>query len=310
MKNYVGKQIINILTDIEGRDKKILFLPYKVEMWDSMESVFKECVRRNLNVGVVPIPYMILENHKIIETKMDRWGSDVRQYVVDIDKFKPDIVFIHYPFDFHNTVTTIPEQYYSINLKKQGAKLAYVSYHGNAALEHEMLLPAVTKSDYIFVYDEAERQRYSDVWAKHNIKSNAKIFATGTPKIDAYVNAYQISQNNGAQDVLIVNSLMPFLNDELRIKKYHRIILKEQKLGHTVIYRPHPLMLDTLKRTNLWRYQNYKEFLLYLESINVIIDENKYIKDTLSHCKKLYCDWASTYILCRDEKLFDVEAII
>lgn len=307
--NNVAKNIIDILIAEEGRDKRILFLPYKIEMWDSMESVFKECVRRRLSVAVQPIRYMFLEHHKIVDSKMDEWGNDVREYTMDIDKFDPDIVFIHYPFDSQNTITTIPEAYYSSNLKARGRRrIAYLSYHGNSALEHEMLLPAVTRADYIFVYDEAEKQRYYKVWSEHGIKSEAKIFATGTPKLDAYIRAYQISCKHNAQSILIANSLMPFINDIYRISKYKAIIENEHK--SEIIYRPHPLLEETLKRTNLWRYEDYKNFLKYIESNNVTIDKNKYIKDTLCHCKKLYCDWASIYILCRDEKLFEVEAIL
>lgn len=307
--NDVARNIIDILIAEEGRNKRILFLPYKIEMWDSMESVFKECIRRRLSVAVQPIRYMFLEHHKIVDSKMDEWGNDIREYTINIDKFDPDIVFIHYPFDSQNTITTIPEAYYSSNLKARvRRRIAYLSYHGNSALEHEMLLPAVTRADYIFVYDEAEKQRYYKVWAEHGIKSEAKIFATGTPKLDAYIRAYQISCKHNAQSILIANSLMPFINDIYRINKYKAIIENEQK--SEIIYRPHPLLEEALKRTNLWRYEDYKNFLKYLESNNVTIDKNKYIKDTLCRCKKLYCDWASIYILCRDEKLFEVEAIL
>ena len=307
--NTAAKNIIDILIAEEGRDKRILFLPYKIEMWDSMESVFKECIRRRLNIGVRPIQYMYLSNHRAVESKMDSWGNDVKMYIADISRFDPDIVFIHYPFDSQNTITTIPEEYYSSNLRSRGRRrIAYVSYHGNSALEHEMLLPAVTRADYIFVYDEEERQGYLRVWKEHGIKSEAKIFATGTPKLDAYIKAYQISQKHNGQDVLIVNSLMPYIDDEGRINKYKAIIEKEKQ--SRIIFRPHPLLEHTLKHSNLWRYHQYLDFLKYLESNNVIIDDNRYIKDTLSHCKKLYCDWASILILCRDERLFEVEAII
>ena len=305
----VAKRIVDILIQNEGRDKKILFLPYKIEMWDSLESVFKECVRRRLMVAIQPLSYMYLEHHKIVASKMDEWDNDVKKYVADIDTFRPDIVFIHYPFDSNNTITTIPEKFYSVNLKRRGIKIAYISYHGNSALDHEMLLPAVTRADYIFAYDESERQRYYEVWAEKKIRSNAKIFATGTPKLDAYIKAYRISQKNDAQAILITNSLMPFINDVDRINKYKAIIEKEQTNG-VIIYRQHPLLLETLKRTNLWRYDDYKRFLEYLRTNNIIIDDNYYIKDTLRHCKKLYCDWASILILCRDANIFEVEAII
>ena len=57
MKNDVAKKILDILIEHEGRDKKILFLPYKIEMWDSMESLYLECVEQGITVRIHPIQY-------------------------------------------------------------------------------------------------------------------------------------------------------------------------------------------------------------------------------------------------------------
>ena len=104
---------------------EILFLPYQVSMWDSLESVWQAAKDRDdMDCYVVPIPfYDVLPDNSLgnIHYEGDRYPDyvPVTSYLkYSIEARRPDVIFFHNPYDEYNRVTRIPEQYYSKNLKK------------------------------------------------------------------------------------------------------------------------------------------------------------------------------------------------
>ena len=126
---------ILILADQCQTEYKIVFLPYKASMWDSMESVYLAAKDRDdVICQIVPIPYFNKdENNTKIEKvyegdylKREYDILDYREY--HIEEEQPDIIFIHNPYDNWNKVTEIDTAYFSANLKKTGAVLVYLPY--------------------------------------------------------------------------------------------------------------------------------------------------------------------------------------
>ncbi|MGG4548793.1 hypothetical protein ABER02_13425 [Rossellomorea marisflavi] len=78
---------------------KILFMPYKATMWDSLESIYTEALKDDdCEVTVVPIPYYQLSNNGPISTYE---GSEFPEYVsvtpykeYSLEEEKPDIIYI------------------------------------------------------------------------------------------------------------------------------------------------------------------------------------------------------------------------
>ena len=90
---------------------KVVFLPYKASMWDSLESVWKAAAAdENCDAYVIPIPYY--DKNLDGSFKQEHWEGD--QYPADVpitrfdqydfEKRKPDVVFIHNPYDECNSL--------------------------------------------------------------------------------------------------------------------------------------------------------------------------------------------------------------
>ena len=294
MKNDVGKSIVDILISEEGRDKKIVFLPYKIEMWDSMESIYTECINNGLNAKIHPVEYTVyMDTHSRYTTKDTWFDSENKITYREFLDFNPDIIIFHYPFDDYNRVTAMPTKYLSHNLKKQGRKLVYVPYHGSWILQKEMMLPAVLSSDYMFVSSEDIKSYCESIWRIQRVNFCPKVFATGTPKSDKI---YRSGLSNC--NTLISNSLIPFLDDTNRVYKYMKIARQEMDDGRNVIFRPHPLLHQTLSAMRAERLAEYERFLEWLKREGAIIDTNINFEDTVSNCCKIYCDGGSILDIC------------
>ena len=114
----------HIENEIETDRLCFVFLPYKVSMWDSMETVWKAADKDpDCDAYVVPIPYFDKDqdgNLAVEHYEGDQYPSDVP--ITDYRTFrledkKPDAVFIHNPYDQNNRLTSVHPDFYSSRLK-------------------------------------------------------------------------------------------------------------------------------------------------------------------------------------------------
>ena len=202
-------RIVNSLThDIKVR-REVVFLPYKASMWDSLESVWKaadedpEC-----DAYVIPIPYYD-KNPDGSFREQHYEGGQYPEYVpvvwyedYDFEKRRPDMIFIHNPYDDCNIVTSVHPFFYSKNLKNFTDKLVYVPYfilgeiypqnrQELESIEKFCLVPGVAYADRVIVQSEDMRQAYINVLTEFMSgqgRSRAywekKILGLGSPKVD------------------------------------------------------------------------------------------------------------------------------
>ena len=94
--------------------KEMVFLPYKASMWDSLESVWKAAEEDEYcDAYVVPIPYYD-KNPNGSFREIHYEGNQYPSYVpitsyedYDIKTRKPDVIYIHNPYDNLNLVTSV-----------------------------------------------------------------------------------------------------------------------------------------------------------------------------------------------------------
>ena len=198
-----------------GRKKNIVFLPYKVSMFDSMESVWRaaanDCL--NCNAYVVPIPYADKNPDGSVREwhcEADDFPNDVPVedwHTFDLARLHPDVIVIHNPYDNLNLVTSVESRFYSRNLKFFTDKLAYIPYFvvGEPTdeqmrdpeqfelqikgKEHFCVTPGVLNSDVTVVQSENLRKIYIEALIKNtDIKDRSywekRILGSGSPKID------------------------------------------------------------------------------------------------------------------------------
>ena len=200
----------SVRNDIPLR-KEVVFFPYKASMWDSLESVYlaakedPEC-----DAYCVPIPYF----DKNPDGSLGQVHYEGREYPKDIEVIdwqsykleerRPDVVYIHNPYDEYNYVTSVHPMFYSSNLKKYTDELVYIPYfimgepdpnneRDVENIRHFCLQPGVFNADKVILQSEAMRQVYMNEYIKvaraEGVQVNKKqleekYLGLGSPKLD------------------------------------------------------------------------------------------------------------------------------
>lgn len=242
----------------------ITFMPYKSSMWDSMESVWEATKQDSRCIcHVVPIPYYEKEENGGKAT-LKYEGNDYPSYVPVIDwqeyelgEIFPDVIYIHNPYDEGNYVTTVPEQFYSYNLKPYTDALVYIPYFVmNPVYSKNMFeVSALNYVDYIIAQTETTLKEYQKFTAKDIWE---KVLPLGNPKVDRIINnslkAKEIradwKEKIGDRKVVLYNTSLSALlkQREQYIKKLRNVFEYFKKKEECILlWRPHPLMESTLK---------------------------------------------------------------
>lgn len=265
---------------------QIVFMPYKSSMWDSLESVWLACRQdKDCECLVVVLPYFQFdrEQEKLIPCYE---GADFPEYVsvtgyedYHMEIEKPDVVFVHNPYDDQNLVTTIHPAYYSGELKKYAGKLVYIPYYvttGVISQEH-LNLPVYQNMDYMIVQSElfksgCKGMNYYD-----------KIQVLGSPKLDRIIRMTREKAKVpdewnsviGQRKKILLNTSINGLLSEGEIyldklKRLFRMIAEKKKVA--IIWRPHPLLEATIKSLRPHLAKQYEELKAYFceEEIGVL----------------------------------------
>ncbi len=274
--------------------KEVVFLPYKASMWDSLESVYLAAKEdESCDAYVVPIPYYDKNADGSFGGLHYEGGEypdniEITHYeAYDLEQRHPDAVYIHNPYDNCNIVTSVPERYYSSNLKKNTDCLVYIPYFvlheiepGNQeaidTMKHFCFLPGVIWADKVIVQSENMRQIYMNEFikaAKENglpeeytdrKKLEDKILGLGSPKLDKVCNTQREDLNVPAEwlkviekpdgtwkKIIFYNTSIGALlkDDEKMLDKMKSVfgIFKEQQETVALLWRPHPLIPSTIK---------------------------------------------------------------
>ncbi len=351
--NAVNSELYIILGQIESSvrneikvKKEAVFLPYKASMWDSLESVWMALDQNeNYDAYVVPVPYYdknpdgsFREFHYEISGYPENVPVvDYRSY--DIEKRRPDEVYIHSPYDEFNYVTSVEPFYYSKNLKKYTDKLVYIPYfileepdpEDTAvleAMEHFVTVPAVIHADQVIVQSEAMRDAYVKIMTKYMEGKGMtqeyweqKILGTGSPKFDGLASLRQkdlkipeqwkrvVCKPDGTfKKIVLYNTTVTGLleHSDRYIAKMRDVfrIFEKNKENVALLWRPHPLIQATISsmRPQLWG-----EFLKvkneYLEAGWGIYDDSAELSRAIGVSDAYYGDGSSVVQLCQRVKV-------
>lgn len=296
----------NLIEQEIPNKQEVVFFPYKASMWDSLESVYLSAKEdETCEVYCVPIPYFdrnadgsLGEMHyEGKEYPANIEITDWEQY--DFEKRRPDVVYIHNPYDASNFVTCVHPKYFSSNLKKYTEKLVYIPYFVLEEIEpdnqetidsmkHFCFLPGVIYADRVIVQSEKMRQIYINEYIKaaqmqgipaDRKQLEEKILGLGSPKLDKVLNTKRedldvpeewmkiIQKSDGSRKKIIfyntsINGVLQ--NDEKMLDKMEDVfrIFKENQDEVALLWRPHPLIKSTIQsmRPRLWaRYEKIVE---------------------------------------------------
>lgn len=295
--NILNKQLKKLrgVMNSELPDKlEVVFFPYKASMWDSLESVYLAAKEdENCDAYCVPIPYY--DKNPDGTFKEEHYeGNSFPDYVTitnykeyNFKERRPDVTFIHNPYDACNYVTSVHPDFYARNLKRFTNKLVYIPYFtlGEEMYAGFCVSPGTIISDAVIAQSYQAQKDYMyhlKKWYMHNTDIQEeivnqllsdKIMPLGSPKIDKIINAdknlYVLPKQwdkllQGKKAVLYNTGVSGILSgNKQELKKIKDTIAFFQQREDVVLWwRPHPLILGTLQSM---RPELYKEYLEIVE---------------------------------------------
>ena len=329
----------SIKRDIKVR-LEIVFLPYKASMWDSMESVWQAARDDdNCDAYVIPIPYydrkpdgsfgeMHYEIYQYPEDIPVIWYTDY-----DFEKRRPDIIFIHNPYDGCNYVTSVPPYFYSENLKKFTEQLIYIPYfilgeyepedkEGLKKIEHFCTVPGVMNADRVIVQSEKMRKVYIEIMTSYTGKDSRryweeKILGLGSPKTDRVLRIKNsgteipkewqkiiLREDGSRKKVILYNTSVGALLEhrEAMIEKMQYVfrVFKEMREEAALLWRPHPLIMTTIKSMCPQLFEKYRKVMeQYRQEGWGIYDDSSDVDRAIALSDGYYGDPSSLVQLCK-----------
>lgn len=286
--NKMQVRISNSIKNDIRIHREVVFLPYKASMWDALESVWLAAREDpDCDAYVIPIPYYD-RNPDGSFGRMHYEGELYPDYVpvVPYDTYnfaerRPDMVFIHNPYDDCNYVTSVHPYFYSGNLRKFTEFLVYIPYFilhevnpdNEAAIEdvkHFCTTPGVVNADKVIVQSENMRKIYINVMAEYAKgvyeKSywKRKILGLGSPKTDKIVVTQKedlelpdewtrhIRKPDGTwKTIILYNTSVAALlkHEERMLEKMTGVFrfFRERTSEMALLWRPHPLIMETIE---------------------------------------------------------------
>lgn len=330
----------SVKNDIPVR-KEVVFFPYKASMWDSLESVYLAAREDpDCDAYCVPIPYFDLNRDHSFGT-MHYEGNEFPKNIeitdwqaYNLEERKPDIVFIHNPYDEWNHVTSVHPRYYAKYLKQYTNQLVYIPYFMLSeikpddterqdkidGMKHFCFLPGTIYADKVVVQSEDMRQIYIEEYMREARKVNLpvsrqelekKMLGLGSPKIDKVLNTQKekldipeewmrmIRKPDGnLKKVIFYNTSISSLlcYSEKWIDKIENTlgIFQENQEEIALLWRPHPLIENTMKSMRpelLERYQEIRD--RYIKEAWGIYDDTADLDRAITMSDAYYGDGSS-----------------
>lgn len=255
---------------------KVVFMPYKASMWDSLESIWMAADKdERCEALVVPITYYELDSNQNKKNKINErdlfpeYVNVINDEEYDLENDLPDIIYIHNPYDDTNLITRVDSRYYSWNLKKYCEKLVYVPYYkwvdgiSSAGFKSVMCYAdhIVHSSDDAVKRCIEASPEYASVLGLETIvvreAMEKKLINLGSPKVDKVLS---LSKDNvlmpddwkgkviKSRVNVVYNTTLDeiFKSGTLDKVKETLAFFKENSEKAFVIWRPHPLLKQTL----------------------------------------------------------------
>lgn len=340
--SLLKRQLLRIENSVKNDiavKKEFVFLPYKVSMWDSLESVWRAAKEDpECEAVVIPIPYYDKNPDGSLRSEYyegNEFPEDVPVTYYEDYNFEnrhPDAIFIHNPYDQNNYVTSVHPYFYSKNLKKLCDKLIYIPYYVSAETDPDnqeamrdregfVLSNGVLNADYVIVQSENTKKLFVNILEK-NVPGisrsywEKKILGLGSPKLDR-INSV------GRDDSRLPESWRKIIYTEKNIRKrvvFYNISVSTllnspeilEKIKDTLEYfknntdvalwwRPHPLYESTLASMRSGLLEEYRKMVAeYKEEGWGIFDEGVDLEWAIAETDAYYGDSSSVVQLYKE----------
>lgn len=290
----------------ENEIYRVLFLPYKYSMWDSFASIFEAAKEdENCEAYVMPIPYYDKDQEGNFTEMHDESGSYPDDIGIiswqdnQVDEIDPDIIFIHNPYDGNNRLTSIHPDYYTNKLVRKDRVIIYVPYHVFYKDNEGSPIPVGVSefyADHVIAQSEWHKRQFEialDNYKKSNEGLNEliasfdngnKFVALGNPKYDKARSLsksnyplnddwkkvlFDSSENRKFTMLLDTTIRIILLKKESILNKVNEIIdFFEKHDDFALIWRPHPLIVPTLRNMHPELVSEYNKLVNRCKNLN------------------------------------------
>ena len=161
--------------------KTVLFLPVLARDWSGLHSLWQEYTQdETYDVCVAPLPYYY-KDYDSSPRKVCYEAAEFPEAVQILDynvltpeyleMLHPEVIVIQNPYDSWNPAISVPEMFYSENIRKYTDKLVYVppfaldeyskrNEREYSNMKYYVTMPGVVYADHIMVQSEMMRQMY------------------------------------------------------------------------------------------------------------------------------------------------------
>lgn len=300
LSQRIEEQITQLKAQLQDhlKDRKeIVFFPYKASMWDSLESIWMAAdADPDCDAYVVPIPYYDRKTDGTLGTYHYE-GREMPEYVpviyyedYRIEERRPDIAYIHNPYDEMNLVTSVDPRFYSGELKKHVERLVYVPYYATTGgmAEGQAMCPAYSHADDIVTQSEKYRKFFDESL------DDQKFLPLGSPKFDRVIRLCNNppeppegwKEKLEGKTVYFYNtSLGGMLENTVSFFQKMEYVFRcfEGRDDCCLIWRPHPLFestLDSMRKQFRPIFDRLKQ--LFVENDLGIYDDTPDIEKTIA----------------------------
>ena len=242
----------------------------------------------------------------------------------DIEKRRPDIIYIHNPYDEFNLVTEVHQCYHSKEICNLTDMLVYIPYFvAEQGVQQELrILPGTLYAHRVIVSCEKEKNDYlesmeewlrntpnSELYEKFRPNWREKFVVIGSPKYDKAVNTKRdvdkipedwkrkIYKVDGTRKkVLFYNTTISgMLDNENMLDKIRRTIERMKKEEDIVLWwRPHPLYESSMMNIRPDLVEEYRRIVEeYKEKDVGIYDDTPDLNRAIAEADGYYGDASS-----------------
>lgn len=303
--------LIKAENDVKHMPERLeaVFLPYKVSMWDSLESIWMAAdADPNCDAYVIPIPYY--DKNRDDEFCAEHYeGDQYPDYVpvthyndYDFESRRPDMVFFHNPYDQNNRVTSVHPFFYTKNLKQYTDCLVYVPYYctSGSMMEDQAYAVSYYYADYIVIQAEKFRKFFDPDLPQ------GKLLPLGSPKFDKVIRLCnnppeppaEWKEKMAGKKVYFYNTSNNGMlaNTEAFLKKMAYVFECFSKCENAcLLWRPHPLLESTFASMREGYKPVYDKFKEYFFASGIgIYDDTPEIETTIALCDAYIGDGGSS----------------
>lgn len=276
---------------------QVVFMPYNAAMWDSMASVWEACMAdARCECLVVSLPYYVFHAESgswefCYDGEKFPENVQVTHFTAyQIAKERPDLVYIHNPFDECNHVTRIHPDYFSSELKKYAGRLVYIPYYvtGGFVSDAYLQLPAYYFADDFIIQSRLCKEAF------RGYPYYDKILPLGSPKLDHVMQAcakggvmpteWRMALE-GKKCLMLNTSIGCFLHHGAIYLKKIRAVFEAVKDDPriAIIWRPHPLLESTIASMRPQLAGAYRELCEYFAQARIgVLDHTSDVANTVA----------------------------